>query len=325
MSAFEHLSRRDFLLRTGKAAGLSALAASGAFALHTSERHPFAVDDSKPLIRDLRIKGIKQELAVVRGEDPARMTAAAIDHFGGMRSFIAKGDVVVVKPNIGWDRMPEQAANTNPDVVRVIVQECIAAGAAKVIVTDVTCNETGRCFQRSGIEQVARDAGATVERPIEANFTEVNLGGKMLGKQLVYKSYLEADKFINVPIAKHHSLTGATLGMKNLYGILGGNRSRLHQEIQNSLADLLNFLRPTLTILDAYRVLRRNGPQGGNTADVEMKRLLVASTDPVAIDAYASEHIFSLQPEQRIYLGLAAEYGVGTANYEALPVKEINV
>jgi uncharacterized protein (DUF362 family) len=325
MSSHDQLSRRDFLVRTGKAAGLSALTVGGAFAFHVDERHPFAPDDSKPMVRDLRIKGIRQELAVVHGQDPALMTRAALEHFGGMKSFVAKGDVVLVKPNIGWDRMPAQAANTNPDVIRALVRECLAAGAAKVIVTDITCNEAGRCFQRSGIEQAAKEAGAEVERPSEGRYKEVNLGGKMLGKQLVYQPFLEADKLINVPIAKHHSLSGATLGMKNLYGILGGNRSRLHQDIHNSLADLLNFLRPTLTIVDAIRVLRRNGPQGGNTADVETHNMMIASTDPVAADAYAADKIFALRPEQRAFLALAADFGLGSPDYASLPVKDITV
>jgi uncharacterized protein (DUF362 family) len=122
----------------------------------------------------------------------------------------------------------------------------------------------------------------------------VNIGGAMLGQQLVYDAYLEADKFINIPIAKHHALTRVTLGMKNLYGILGGNRSRLHQDIHNSLADLASFLRPSLVIVDAWRMLLRNGPQGGSLADVEDRKMIVACTDQVAIDAYAGQTFFDL-------------------------------
>lgn len=325
MSPYDDITRRDFLSRAGKAAGFSALVLGGGFTLHERERFPFRASQEKPLVRDLRIKDAKQELVVVHGQDPAAMTRAALAALGGMGAFISRGDKVVVKPNIGWDRNPEQAANTNPEVVRALVEECLAAGAARVVVTDVTCNQAERCFQRSGIALAAQEAGATVEIPRESRYKEVNLGGKVLGRQLIYGEYLEADKFINVPIAKHHSLTGATLGLKNLYGILGGNRSRLHQAAQQGLADLGNCLRPTLTVLDAFRLLRRNGPSGGNLADVEQTRLLAASPDMVALDAWAADTLFHLDVEQFECMHLAEGYGVGRADYASLPLKDITV
>jgi uncharacterized protein (DUF362 family) len=253
------------------------------------------------------------------------MTAAALTALGGIGAFIASGDFVVIKPNIGWDRRPEQAANTNPEVVAEVVRQCLQAGASRVLVTDVTCNDAKRCFNRSGIAVAARAAGAEVQLAEEARFRETNIGGAMLGRQLVYDAYLEADKFINLPIAKHHSLTKATLGMKNLYGILGGNRSRLHQDIHNSLADLANFLRPTLVIMDAWRILLRNGPQGGSLADVEDRKMLVACTDQVAIDAYAGETFFGLTPEEMKWVTLAESRGLGTADYNSLSFEEITV
>jgi uncharacterized protein (DUF362 family) len=325
VSPYDDITRRDFLQRAGKAAGLSALMLGGGFAAYTRERHPFRAADEKPLVRDLRIKDAKQEIVVVHGEDPDAMTRAALAELGGMGAFIAKGDRVVIKPNIGWDRNPEQAANTNPEVVRALVRECLAAGAARVVVTDVTCNQAERCFQRSGIAMAAKEAGAIVELPVESRYREMNLGGKVLGRQRIDGAYLEADKFINVPIAKHHSLTGATLGLKNLYGILGGNRSRLHQAAQQGLADLGNCLRPTLTVLDAYRLLRRNGPSGGNLADVEQTRMLAASPDMVALDAWAADTLFHLDVDQFECMRLAEAYGVGRADYTALPLKDITV
>ena len=325
MNPSDPLSRRQFLIRTGKAAGLAVVTTGVGFAAHVRQRHPFDEEEKKVLQRDLRIKGVKRQMIVAHGEDAAALTRACLAALGGMSVFVAKGDVVLLKPNIGWDRMPEQAANTNPDIVRELVQQCLAAGAKKVIVTDVTCNEAERCFQRSGIARAASEAGATVLRPSEANYREVNLGGAMLGTQQVLKPFLEADKIINVPIAKHHSLTGATLGMKNLYGILGGNRSRLHQDIHHSIADLSNFLRPTLTILDAYRVLRRNGPQGGNLADVDARKIVAASTDPVALDAWAGATFFGLDAEHLGWLPLAEKYGLGSAAYTTIPLTELTV
>lgn len=317
-----NIDRRTFLEQGGKAAGFAAAAVAGGLLLREPERHPFRVRDEKPLVRDLRVKDIEQKLVLVRGDDPARMAATAIEAFGGMAAFVSKGDFVVVKPNVGWDRRPEQAANTNPDVVAEVVRQCVMAGAARVLVTDVTCNDATRCFQRSGIAAAARDAGAEVQLAQEARFREVNIGGAMLGRQPVYDAYLEADKLINIPVAKHHSLTRVTLGMKNLYGILGGNRSRLHQDIHNSLADLADFLRPTLVIVDAWRVLLRNGPQGGSLADVEERRMLLASTDQVAIDALAGAEFFGLSAEDMPWIGLAEARGLGSADPASLPIEE---
>lgn len=324
MSPPSELSRREFLTRTGKVAGLSLLAGSGVL-LHTKERHPFEEDRTGPVVRDLRIQGIARKAIAVRGEDPGEMARVALAEFGGMGTFVAKGDVVIVKPNIGWDRLPEQAANTNPELVAALVRACIAAGAAKVLVTDISCNAPERCFQRSGIALAAREAGAEVEYPSASRYVDVEMGGTVLGRQKVYRPFMEATKLINVPIAKHHGLCGTTLAMKNLYGILGGNRSRLHQDIHESLADLGNFLRPTLTILDAFRVLERNGPQGGNLSDVRMEKTLVASTDPVALDAYAAETWFGLTPDKLPYLALSEAYGLGTPAHRNIPFKHITL
>lgn len=320
-----NIDRRTFLQRSGKAIGFSAVAIAGGVFLHEPVRQPFHREAEKPIQRDLRIPGIADRLVTVRGDDPARMTAAALAALGGISAFISEGDVVVVKPNVGWDRRPEQAANTNPEVVGEVVRQCVEAGAGRVLVTDVTCNDANRCFNRSGIAAAAREAGADVELARDARFREVNMGGAMLGTQLVYDSYLEADKCINIPIAKHHGLTRVTLGMKNLYGIIGGNRARLHQDINNSIADLGNFLRPTLVIVDAWRILLRNGPQGGSLADVEERRMLVASTDQVAIDAYAGKEFFGLSVEEMRWLGLAEAHGLGTADYGSLPFEELTV
>ncbi|HOJ05835.1 MAG TPA: DUF362 domain-containing protein [Bacteroidota bacterium] len=319
----EPVSRREFLSRSGKAAGVAALACVGGWWLHEPERHPFARRTEAAVIRDLRVSGITPSLVVGTGSAPAAVTAAVLAGLGGMDQFISKGDTVVVKPNIGWDRRPEQAANTNPDVVAEVVRQCVAAGASKVYVTDITCNDPTRCYNRSGIAAAAREAGAEVLPPSEARLREVNVGGAMLGMQKVFDVYLEADKVINLPIAKHHSLTKVSLGMKNLYGILGGNRSRLHQDIHNSLADLGNFLRPTLVIVDAWRILLRNGPQGGSLDDVEERRSIVASVDQVAIDSYAGATYFGLTADDMPWLALAERYGLGTAAYETLPMKEV--
>ena len=222
----------------------------------------------------------------------------------------------MVKPNIGWDRTPEQAANTNPDVVAEIVRQCSNAGAKRVIVTDVSCNDPRRCFQRSGIAEAARLAGAEVVLPDPAMFKDVDLQGEILRAWPVLDLFLNADKIINVPIAKHHSLTGVTLGMKNWYGMLGGPRHQLHQRIHESLVALADFVRPTLTIVDCYRILARNGPTGGNLQDVILKKTLVAGTDPVALDAYVAKAYWNLEVSSLPYLKMAANRGLGTYEFE---------
>jgi uncharacterized protein (DUF362 family) len=203
-------------------------------------------------------------MTVVQGGEPRALVQKSLENLGGIRRFVSRQDVVVIKPNIAWDRTPEQAANTNPDVVAEVVRQCWQAGAKRVIVTDVSCNEPRRCFQRSGIQAAARAEGAEVILPDPELYREVELGGVVLKSWPVFTPFLEADKIFNLPIAKHHGLTGVTLGMKNWYGILGGQRNRLHQQIHQSLADLASFMLPTVTLIDCYRILLRNGPTGGN-------------------------------------------------------------
>jgi uncharacterized protein (DUF362 family) len=256
------------------------------------------------------------EMAVVQGDDPARLARRAIQELGGMHRFVSRGDVVVIKPNAAWDRTPEQAANTNPEVVAEICRLCLEAGARRAIVTDVSINDARSCFARSGIAAAARAAGAEVVLPEDRLFREVDLRGQVLHSWPVLEPFLSADKMINVPIAKHHSLTGATLGMKNWYGILGGPRQRLHQQIHESLVDLADFMRPTLTLIDAFRVLLRNGPSGGNPADVALQKTVIAGTDPVMLDAYAAKAYWDLDWHTLRYLKLAGERRLGALSFE---------
>jgi uncharacterized protein (DUF362 family) len=257
---------------------------------------------------------------VAQGESasPAALVERAIADMGGMGRFVSRGETVVVKPNIAWDRLPEHAATTNPEVVAAIVRLCRSAGARSVIVTDVSCNEAEACYERSGIAAAARGAGAEVVLPETRFFTRVDLKGDTLGEWPVLEPFLDADKLINVPIAKHHSLTGVTLGMKNWYGLIGGDRNRLHQRIHESIVDLTLFAKPTLTVMDGWRVLMRNGPTGGDVDDVEAKHTIVASVDPVAVDAYAAQAWWNLAAPRVRYLRLAEERGLGRMDYASL-------
>ena len=314
-------ARRHVLLRLLQLGGLSAGAA--ATALWLSRRRP---SEEPALTFVQRNFTVPQDpalpaMAVTQGDDPRRLVRRAIDDLGGIRRFISRGDAVVIKPNVAWDRTPAQAANTNPDVVSEMVLLCREAGAKSVIVTDVSIHDPRRTFERSGIAPAARAAGASVLLPESRRFREVDLHGEVLRSWPVFQPFLEADKMINMPIAKHHSLTGVSLGMKNWYGILGGQRRRLHQRIHESLADLAAFMRPTLTVLDAWRVLLRNGPTGGNLEDVALKKTLIASTDPVGLDAWAARAWWNLDPPQLPYLKLASARGLGTVEFEKLRIR----
>ncbi len=313
------LSRRDALIRLLRVAGAGAGATGlGLWLSKHSFRPEAAVASAAKRGHTVPADLNYPQIAILQGNDPAALVKEAIRDLGGMQRFVSRGDVVLVKPNIGWDRTPEQAANTNPDVVAEVVRQCLGAGAKRVIVTDVSCNEPRRCFQRSGIAEAAKQAGAEVILPDPSNFKEVDLQGEVLHAWPVFEPFLNADKIINVPIAKHHALTGTTLGMKNWYGMLGGQRNQLHQKIHESLVDLADFVRPTLTIIDCYRILLRNGPTGGNLEDVLLKKTLLASTDPVAIDAYAAKAYWDIEVDALPYLKLAAKRGLGTYEFEKL-------
>ena len=328
----ETLTRREAMIQLLRVGSMAAGAAGVGFwlnelstrpvpprAAQARHDHRIAADTKWPKLTVVQYP-LTADSTAKTGEARA-LAQMALANLGGMSRFIAKQDVVVVKPNIAWDRTPEQAANTNPELVAEVVKQCWSAGAKRVIVTDVSCNEPQRCFLRSGIQAAARAAGAEVILPNPDLFREVDLGGVVLKSWPVYTPFLEADKVINLPIAKHHELTGATLGMKNWYGILGGQRNRLHQQIHQSLVDLANFMLPTLTIMDCYRILLRNGPTGGNLEDVALKKTVVAGTDPVALDAWVAKSYWNLDPEHLPYLGMAANRGLGTVDFGTLPVK----
>ncbi len=315
----EPLDRREALLRILRLAGLSAGAAAAGYWLSTRSSRPTeqllaAVRRSHAVPANLAFP----ELAVISGGSPRELVQRALRELGGIQRFVSRADVVIVKPNIGWDRTPEQAANTNPEVVAEVVRQCWSVGAKKVIVTDVSCNDPRRCFPRSGIADAARMEGAEILLPDPSKFKEVNLGGDILKEWPVFYPFLEADKIINIPIAKHHSLTGTTLGMKNWYGILGGQRHLLHQRIHESLVDLADFVRPTLTLIDSYRILLRNGPTGGNLEDVLLKKTLIAGTDPVALDTYVAKAYWNLDSPALPYLEMAAQRGLGRLDFDKL-------
>ena len=286
------LTRREAMLQLLRVGGVAAGAASAAILLSKHSFRPVPAQAERAR-RDHRVSPDAQwpHLTVVQGGEPRALVQRALEDLGGIRRFVNRQDVVVIKPNIAWDRTPEQAANTNPEVVAEVVRQCWQAGAKRVIVTDVSCNEPRRCFQRSGIQAAARSEGAEVILPDPELYREVDMGGVVLKTWPVFTPFL------------------------------GGERNRLHQQIHQSLVDLANFMLPTVTLMDCYRILLRNGPTGGNLEDVATRKTMVAGTDPVAIDAYVAKAWWNLDPEHLPYLQMAAASGLGTVDYDKLPFK----
>jgi uncharacterized protein (DUF362 family) len=263
----------------------------------------------------------EQSLVVVaEGTDYPAITRKAINALGGMKKFVKPGDIVVVKPNMGWDRSSELAANTHPLVVRAVVEECLAAGAKKVKVFDNTCNDSRRCYVNSGIEGVLKGMKGVECKQIETErFKKVTLNGQFLKEWELYDEALAANVYINVPVAKHHGLSKLTLGLKNIMGIMGGSRGYIHRNIDVALADLNAHFKSHLTIIDATRILTAHGPQGGNIADVKVLNKIIASTDIVAADAYATT-LFGMKPADIPVTVAAYKRGLGEMNLDKIKV-----
>jgi uncharacterized protein (DUF362 family) len=318
------MDRREFLKQTAKALAASAVIGGGTLLLGSRQgdngaANPEAFDPAKYHIDTDPSRPL---LVAAKSTDWTAATAAAVAALGGIETFITRGDKVCLKPNIGWDRTPELGANTHPDVVAEMTRLCLKAGASKVVVVDVTCNNATRTYNRSGIKAAAEAAGAQVLIATDNLFTEVDFGADSLGHWQMLTPILECDKLINMPVVKHHSLSGMTASLKNWFGALTGPRNRLHQGIDDNLVDLGKLFRPTLTVADATRVLQRNGPTGGNIDDVIIYNTIVASVNQVAIEAYVTRFL-SKTPANFPFIKMADEAGVGISNPPKDKIAEI--
>ncbi|MBN2356128.1 DUF362 domain-containing protein [candidate division KSB1 bacterium] len=293
--------------------------------LHRTVSAGLAISTSSILPTLLNAENKMSSLAVVRNGSPAEMVRKAVEALGGMAQFVKKGQTVLLKPNIGWDRLPEQAANTNPEAVAEVVKMCLEAGAKRVRVLDRTCNEPRRCYARSGIEAAAKSAGAEVRHIVDARFKDVAIpDGELIKSWPFYRDVMDSDVFINIPIVKDHAISGATLGFKNIMGVIGGDRGSIHNKFATKIVDINMPYRPALTILDGYRVLMRNGPTGGNLADVAEKKIVIAGVDMVAADTYALQ-LLNVNPRQAEYLSIAEKRGMGTTDLSQVKMIEINL
>jgi len=264
------------------------------------------------------------DLVAVKGGEPAAMFDKAIASLGGMKNFVRKGQTVVVKPNIGWDVSPDRAGNTNPQLVKRIIEHCFDAGAKSVYAFDHTCDDWTRCYSNSEIEKAVKDAGGKiVGGNSESYYQEVSFkGGKKIQDAKVHELILQSDVFINVPILKHHSSSGLTISMKNLMGIVWDrgywHRNNLHQ----CIADFPLYRKPDLNIVDAYQILKRNGPRGVSDADVVTLKSQLISTDIVAADAAAAK-LFGKEPDTIPYIKIADEMKIGKMDLSKLKINRI--
>jgi uncharacterized protein (DUF362 family) len=252
-----------------------------------------------------------------------KLTEKAIEGLGGMGRFVKKGMVVWVKPNIGWDRAPELAANTNPEVVATVVRLCFEAGAKKVKVGDNPVNPAERTYPASGIPAAVQPLGAEVIMLDKVKFKETAINGERLKKHLLYPEILDCDLVINVPVAKHHRLSEVTACMKNYMGVIE-DRKTFHQALPECITDLTRFMKPQICILDAVRVMPTNGPSGGKADYLQLQTTVAAGVDIVALDAFGAE-LLGRKPTDIGTIVKAEQAKLGKIDYRSLALREIAV
>ncbi len=271
------------------------------------------------------------DLVAVMGGEPEAMYAKAIEAMGGIKKFVKPGQKVVIKPNIGWDKTPQMAANTNPQLVGAIVKDCLNAGAKEVVVFDHTCDSWQPCYKSSGIEEATKAAGGKIGYAHEEKYYRtVSLPkGKRMTECKIHEAILDADVWINVPILKNHDGARMSIAMKNLLGIVWNRRYLHSNDLQQCIADLATLdKKPTLNIVDAYRILTKNGPRGRSEADVQTPKALFMSADMVAVDtaAVAFFNQFVNMPLADVkHINMASDMKTGTSDLDKLKIQRIKL
>jgi len=321
------LSRREFILRTGAAGAAIAGSVLAGRALWQPNHYlpgfqvekglslpSFKLDDGKTL----------PSMAIAHGTDHGKTIAAAVGALGGMERFIKRGDVVVIKPNVAFDRPPALGATTHPDALRAVAQLVLAAGASKVLVADNPINSPAGCFLKSGLRAVADELNLKLLYPESGSFADIQLDGEILKNwPFFYEPFKHAAKVIGLAPCKDHNLCHASMSMKNWYGLLGGRRNQFHQHIHSIVSDFAMLIQPTLVILDGMNVLMRNGPTGGRLSDVKPMNTVVAGTDMVAIDSYGYSHLLERNLDELTYIHKAHERGLGNKNWKDAVYREV--
>ncbi len=307
------ITRRESIRKLLQLSGSLALSGAAAWSIQ-SPRATWAASERKKFM----VEGVGQ----TEKYDVKELTRKTFEAAGGMNRFVSKGDVVVIKPNISWARAPQFAATTHPEVLEAVVVLCQEAGAKQVRIADNTIHDARRCFAVTGAGLVAQNTGADLIYPRSSMMRDMKLHGNKLDVWPVFVPLIEADALINLPVAKHHSLSRLTLGMKNWIGAVDGSRWSLHQDINTSIVDLAQFFKPAVTLIDAIRVMRRNGPSGGSISDVTPKNTLILSDDPVAADARAAL-LFDRQPEDIGFIRLGQKWDLGTFDFQKLAQQKV--
>ena len=316
------LSRRQLLTRAGKAGISIAAAGSVSYLLYDATGPKAGVEDEKRVtLKDFSVQHrLGQTMSIAKGSDRVKTVDKAIELLGGIERFVKPGETVAIKPNVAFASPPMLGATTNPELVAEVIRLCYSRGKAKkVIVTDNPINDPASCFTLSGVGKAASAAGAEVVLPKAHLFKLTTLPGGRLIKDwpIFFEPFRKVDKLIGIAPIKNHHRAGASMTMKNWYGLLGGRRNIFHQDINTIIAELAMMVRPTLVILDGTEVMMTNGPTGGSTSDLRRANTLIVSTDCVAADSYGCG-LLDLKVPDLPYLAKAEKAGVGTTDYESL-------
>jgi len=319
------INRRQFMARSYKA-GASILAACSISYWFYDSAGPArsAQDASEVRMPDFSMPRLGQRMSIVRGSSRSETLELALKSIGGIQAFIKKGDRVLLKVNAAFASPPMLCATTHPDMVSAITRLCFKAGAAAVTVTDNPINDPASCFRLTGIEQAARSAGATVLFPQKEFFKPFSLEKAQLIRNwpVLYEPLSRIDKIIGTAPVKDHHRSGASMIMKNWYGLLGGRRNIFHQNIHTIITELAMMITPTLVVLDGNTAMMRNGPTGGSLSDLKETHTMIVSTDQVAADAFGAT-LLDKTADELAFIKKAEAMNLGTADFQSLnPVME---
>lgn len=313
------------MVRSAKAGAAIGAACVAGFWLHDT-KGPVQSDASKSDIRlpDFSIDGLGAKMSIVRGQDRAGALRLALKSLGGAETFIQKGDRVLLKVNAAFATPAMLSATTHPAIITEMTALCYQAGAASVLVTDNPINDPASCFNLTGIAEAARSAGATVRLPRGELFKTLTVPHAKLIRNwpVLYEPLTGVTKVIGMAPVKDHHRSGASMTMKNWYGLLGGRRNIFHQDVNTIIMELAMMIKPSLVILDGTVSMMTNGPTGGSLSDLKQTNTMIAGTDQVAVDAFGATLLDRI-PSDLPYIGMAEEAGIGTADYRSLnPVME---
>jgi uncharacterized protein (DUF362 family) len=308
------------MTRVVKAGGAITAAGAVGFWFHDSAG-PGRSKETEAGIRlpDFSIPDLAPRMSIIRGRSRVDTLRLAVKSIGGIESFIEKGDRVLLKVNAAFASPQMLSATTHPQIVSELTRLCLDAGASSVIVTDNPINDPSSCFRLSGIANAARSAGAQLFLPRDDAFTPFTVpDGKLIRNwPVLYGPLKSINKIIGTAPVKDHHRSGASMIMKNWYGLLGGRRNIFHQDIQTIITELAMMIRPTLVILDGTTTMMTNGPTGGSLADLKETNTMIAGTDQVAVDACGAT-LLGRSLNDLPFIGMADAAGLGTADYQSL-------